>query len=123
MDKQLIQRCLESETDVTCINGCQWRHGRNASGNSTEAPQIPLFTQDFCHPVTVTKDTPEADMTLCINERDPASCSLAQGCNWSDGKELIPENNFCAPAALTDDVAQIKTCLNYETHATCIGGC
>jgi len=34
-------------------------------------------------------------------------CAIAAGCNWSNGKELIPDQDFCAPLDLTTDVTII----------------
>jgi hypothetical protein len=105
-DVQLIQTCVKAETAADCGTGCQWRHGTTAPTTPvTEKP--PLFSEDFCHPVIVNKDTAAAVWDGCITSTTAATCSISAGCNWSTGKELIPDHDFCAPMDLTTDVALI----------------
>jgi hypothetical protein len=111
-DVKLIQTCLASETDATCVNGCQWRHGTDTKPTGPEPK--PLFQSDFCHPVKISKETTETEWSVCTNEGTPTDCSLQKGCNWSTGKELIPEHPFCAPADLTDDLTIVKKCIEAD---------
>lgn len=120
-DIALIKQCLSSDAVTTCNDKCQWRHGKN--DNTTVTPADPLFNTDFCHPVTISKDTTEAELKLCIDKSTSTDCSLEKGCNWSTGKELIPTGPFCAPAALTDDVSLIKTCISLDMETLCVGQC
>jgi hypothetical protein len=48
-------------------------------------------------------------------------CDSAQ-CLWSDGKLLIPDHDFCAPADLTDDVSVMFGCVKSD-EANCNGQC
>ena len=82
-----------------------------------------MFSEDFCHPATVNKDTAETQWSICIEQKDAASCSLKPGCIYSDGKELIPDHDFCAPMDLTSDVALIQTCVAADVAAACNAGC
>ena len=90
-------------TDVagcnSMVNGeCSWE--KKNTDPTTVQPK-PLFSTDFCHPVIVNKDTAETMWTLCTDAKDTTECSIATGCNWSDGKELIPDHDFCAPMDIT----------------------
>jgi len=42
---------------------------------------------------------------------------------WSNGMSLIPDSDFCAPENLTDDVAQIKTCISAKGESVCAPPC
>jgi hypothetical protein len=124
-DVQLIQSCVAAETETTCGTGCQWRHGRDSTTTPTDpsTTPAPLFSQDFCHPVNVDKNTPKTVWEGCITHVTAAGCATTAGCNWSDGKELIPDHDFCAPLDLTANVDHIQTCVEAETAATCNDGC
>jgi len=122
-DVDLIQKCIEADSVTTCNEGCQWRQGRDSTGDNTNKPSTPLFSTEFCHPATVSKDTPIAKWTLCIASTDAADCSIASGCGWSDGKDLIPDSDFCAPLDLTNDVAIIKQCLSADAASVCSDKC
>ena len=87
--------------------------------NDTHQPML-LFLTDFCHPAQVTKDAPWG---TCVNMATATDCSNIAGCNWSNGKELIPDGDFCAPMDLTSDVQLIEQCLSSDTDATCVAGC
>jgi hypothetical protein len=82
-----------------------------------------LFSTDFCHPVKVDKDTPETMWSLCVSKTTTIDCSVTTGCNWSNGKELIPDSDFCAPQDLTNDVDLIKRCVSSDLKTTCGAGC
>jgi hypothetical protein len=68
---------------------------------STPAGETPLFTKEFCHPVKVDKATAEGDFAACL-QKSATECT--GNCVWSNGKALIPDHDFCAPAFMTDDV-------------------
>ena len=122
IDVTLIKKCLSIETDTMCNEDCQWRHGKNATDNSTQGPP-PLFTEDFCHPVNVSKDTALTVWKQCIDQSTKATCSISAGCNWSEGKELIPDHDFCAPMDLTKDIAIIQKCIEVQTATECNADC
>jgi hypothetical protein len=122
LDVQLIQRCIASEKADTCNQGCQWRKGRPSDSTKPTMPPkdgVPLFSEEFCHPVVVNKDTAATVWDGCIAHPTAATCSISAGCNWSTGKELIPDHDFCAPMDLTKDVKLIKTCLSSDSATTC----
>jgi hypothetical protein len=123
-DVDLIKTCLTSETDATCVNGCQWRKGKDSTA-VTPKPigEQPLFTEEFCHPVVVSKDTLSTVWDICVMADTSATCSIAPGCNWSTGTELIPDHEFCAPMDLTKDVKLIQSCLSSDSATTCDEGC
>jgi hypothetical protein len=121
-DAALIQRCVSSNDTTTCIDGCQWRHGKNNS-TDTEPETVPMFSTDFCHPVTVTGNTTESEWNVCFNQATPSDCTMEPGCNWSTGKELIPDHPFCAPADLTDDLTTIKGCIGVQMDYDCVAPC
>jgi hypothetical protein len=87
---------------------------------SIPAGETPLFTKEFCHPVKVDKATAEGDFAACL----PKSATECTGtCVWSNGKALIPDRDFCAPAFMTDDVQTIASCVDSDTDATCVTPC
>jgi len=118
----LIQRCVASNSASTCDEGCQWRHGRAHSDNGTYGP-APLFSEDFCHPVNISKSTPKAVWEACVSSASPTMCADNAGCNWSDGKEFIPDHEFCAPMDLTTNVDLIERCVSAENVTDCNNGC
>ena len=121
-DIQVIQKCVAAQAPSTCGTDCQWRHGRNHT-NATHNSPAPLFSAEFCHPVNVTKETAVTVWSACIDQKEATTCSTAAGCNWSTGKELIPDGEFCAPLDLTTDVDLIKTCLSAQIVTECNAGC
>jgi hypothetical protein len=123
-DVKLIQKCVSSDSATTCDEGCQWRKGKNDDTKPTEPTgPAPLFSQDFCHPAKVSKDTTDAEWTLCVEKTVATECSITAGCNWSEGKELIPDQDFCAPMDLTTDIQLIKKCVATEDATACRDGC
>jgi hypothetical protein len=123
VDIQLIQRCVATEAPADCNQGCAWRHGKDATAPTTPGQGTPLFSTDFCHPVVVNKDTPSVSWTTCVALADSSSCSDVTYCNWSDGKELIGKDDFCAPMDLTNDVTLIQSCVKADSATTCGTGC
>jgi hypothetical protein len=53
-----------------------------------------LFTEEFCHPVKMNKETTEQDLTQCIGK---SATECPAPCVFNNGAELIPDNEFCAP--------------------------
>jgi hypothetical protein len=107
-------------------NMCQWVPKDTAPPTNTDGTTPsgqPLFSTPFCHPVEVSGNTTEAVWETCTRESDPTGCSTVYGCNWSDGKELIPPHDFCAPMDVTNDVTLISECVSAESNATCGAGC
>ena len=101
---------------------CKWELIN--TGNDSKPEPKPLFSTDFCHPATMPpKDTMEAEWTMCVAATEPITCANTQGCNWSNGKELIPDHDFCAPMDLTNNVDLIKECISADANATCVAGC
>jgi hypothetical protein len=115
-DVQVIQGCFSQDTSNACNGQCQWVHGNNVVTTPVTPVETPLFSKEFCHPAAVKSTdgtwTSEAIWTLCVEKTVATECSLIQECNWSEGKELIPDSDFCAPAALTDDIKVIQGCVS-----------
>jgi hypothetical protein len=122
LDVQLIEKCVSANVVADCNDKCQWRKGTNAGTDPVKPVKVPLFTEDFCHPVVVNKDTKTSVFDECFKE-SATTCSLAAGCNWSSGQELIPDHDFCAPMDLTKDTTLIKKCLGADVVADCNDGC
>jgi hypothetical protein len=106
-DVNLIQTCVEKTDVADCNEGCQWRHGKSTT-DVINPEKIPLFSEEFCHPVIVNKDTDDSVLETCGKEITKDTCSIAAGCNWSTGTELIPDHDFCAPMDMTKDIALVK---------------
>jgi hypothetical protein len=87
---------------------------------STPSGETPLFTKEFCHPVKVDTATAEGDFAACLPK---VATECTGNCVWSNGKALIPDRDFCAPADMTDDVDLIAKCVNSDTDATCVAPC
>jgi len=117
----LIQSCVSSNTASTCDEGCQWRHGRDSNG--THSDIVPLFSEDFCHPVQVSGNTSVGVWDNCVTKPTAPECSITTGCNWSTGKELIPDHDFCAPMDLTTDATLIQKCVSTGNATDCRDGC
>jgi hypothetical protein len=108
IDINTIQGCVSFDAEATCGGDCAWRHGTGTTVPTTPTGPAPLFTKPFCHPVNVDKDTKDSVWEGCLTAgEDVAKCSITPGCVYSDGKELIPEKDFCAPMDLTNDVTLI----------------
>jgi hypothetical protein len=120
MDVTLIQSCVAAEDQTTCGSGCQWRHGRN---DVTQPSLPPMFSAEFCHPAVVNSDTTDFVWSSCLAQSDSATCSIAPGCVWSEGKELIPDHDFCAPMDMTTDVDLIQRCVATGNVTDCNDGC
>ena len=108
-DINIIQKCFSQDSATTCPATCQWVHGNKPAApvdpvvNPTKPIDIPaLFNKEFCHPSEV--KAPIATWTMCEQKQLATDCSLQKECNWSEGKELIPDHDFCAPADITLDV-------------------
>jgi hypothetical protein len=59
----------------------------------------------------------------CAASTDLDACTKIPECIWSDGKELIPDHEFCAPMEITDDVTLIEKCIKANVAADCNYGC
>jgi hypothetical protein len=59
----------------------------------------------------------------CLVADNAADCANIAGCVYSEGKELIPDHEFCAPMDLTKDTTLIQTCLSADSATTCGTGC
>ena len=125
-DVVLIERCIKTEDATKCDAGCKWTHGTNGDNTTpTEEPKEPMFTEAFCHPAEV-KST--MWKTCLENTGSLDSCTKIPECIWSDGKELIPDHDFCAPTDV--DKTQIDTliqsvekCVLVDTATGCNDGC
>ena len=115
--------CQDMTTQPSCDNTaeCSWVNVPDNKPN-TPAAETPLFTKEFCHPAPVVHGASltENDFADCIT-RVAATCDGK--CMWSNGTDLIPDRDFCAPADLTDDVTVITGCINSIDETTCIGNC
>jgi hypothetical protein len=77
--------------------------------------------QDFCHPVDL--QAVETEWAACVAADTVALCSNIMNCNWSNGQELIPAGDFCAPMELTMDVALLEKCVKSSSATDCNEGC
>jgi len=67
--------------------------------------KAPLFTEEFCHPVEIKKTTTTAaSLDGCIGK---TLNECASPCVFSNGADLIPENDYCAPKDMTKDTTII----------------
>jgi hypothetical protein len=98
---------------------CIWKDSTSPAP-STPSGETPLFTKEFCHPVKVDKATAEGDFAACLPQ---VATECTGNCVWSNGKALIPDQDFCAPAYMTDDVQTIAACVDSDTDATCVAPC
>jgi hypothetical protein len=120
-------KCLNVVDQAACANLdtiCEWKSvdekPTTPVNPTTPAGPTPLFTKEFCHPVKIESATAEGDFAACL-QNPAANCN--GDCKWSNGMSLIPDSNFCAPAALTDDVKQIMSCINAKGEAVCAPPC
>jgi hypothetical protein len=80
---------------------CIWEGG-------APAPLPPLFSQEFCHP-TEEYNGNNADLWhKCIFMKSATECPAP--CVFTDGSEMIPPVDFCAPREMSTDLAVIKQC-------------
>lgn len=66
--------------------------------------KAPLFTEEFCHPVEIKKTATAASLDECIGK---SLNECASPCVFSNGADLIPEHDFCAPKEMTKDTSII----------------
>jgi hypothetical protein len=98
----VVKQTCSAATDVTaCAPAmCFWKIAAVPSG------ETPLFTKEFCHPAEINPTAVE----------DFAKCLIMSPCGGycvlSNGKALIPDKDFCAPAMMTDDVQTIASCID-----------
>jgi hypothetical protein len=67
----------------------------------------PNFSKNYCHPTSVAERTTQAH---CFKLDTTTTCE-ADGCAWSTGKELIPEEDFCAPKEMSNDETLLSGCI------------
>jgi hypothetical protein len=61
---------------------------------------------------------------MCLGKKEAQECnSNVNVCVWNNGADLIPENDFCAPRDMTEDVALIDKCVETKDAATCVDQC
>lgn len=121
-----IDNCQNIDTEAMCNNmaaKCEWRpvddhsnmtdnttmpdqnntggysnHTHNVTNGTRPAGPTPLFSRDFCHPVSVNDTTTAAEFEQCLNMTNATECHTSGlPCRWSNGTELIPDHDFCAP--------------------------
>jgi len=107
--------CMNIKAAAGCRNlasKCQWIPKDSTPVIKPTGP-TPLFTKEFCHPVAITSTTSRADFGECMSQDNAADCTnnASSPCIWSKGLSLIPQENFCAPANITDDINEILTCI------------
>jgi len=84
-------------------------------------PPPPLFTADFCHPITVNSETTDVEWGACLG-KDATTCPTGT-CAFNNGYDLIPVGkHFCAPTDSTYDIQLIMRCTKAD-EATCVDGC
>ena len=126
-----IKKCFES-SESDCLGECNWFKGTadKPADSSTDKPADtttpsgprPLFTEEFCHPITINKDTTEDVFSQCVDKQSATECDNAV-CKWSNGKDLIPERDFCAPKDMTKKLDEILGCIGKDSATTCDGIC
>ena len=122
-------------TSVTCptTTDCEWIEDTttdkpadsstdNSTDTTTPSGPRPLFTEEFCHPITINKDTTEDVFSQCVDKQSATECDNAV-CKWSNGKDLIPERDFCAPKDMTKKLDEILGCIGKDSATTCDGIC
>ena len=57
----------------------------------------------------------------CLN-KDSTECDSSDVCLWSNGADMIPDKDFCAPLFMSSNVTYIKECMNAEKDV-CTGQC
>jgi hypothetical protein len=81
---------------------CQWIV-KEAPLNKTR-----LFTKEFCHPMAGSNMTDYAAWYDCPTDASREDCPST--CAFDNGAELIPENDFCAPQNITQNITAIISC-------------
>lgn len=127
-DLNVIQQCVASKDEATCAAPCKWRRGKQAASEIPKGDDTnvdvdlsgPFFSKRFCHPVS-TEDW-EKNVDMCIKNKVANTCPSGV-CVWSSAKELIPPQDFCAPAEMTIDAGHIMGCVNVKEETACIGKC
>jgi hypothetical protein len=96
---------------------CEWKQvDETTTTPTTPSEPTPLFKNEFCHPVTMPSTNAEDAIDKCIkNPKD--NCN--GDCMWSNGDDLIPKEDFCAPAAFTDDLKEVMKCINAKGETVC----
>jgi hypothetical protein len=67
----------------------------------------PLFTEKFCHPQAGSSMTYN-NWYECPTNASESECPTY--CAFTNGVELIPERDFCAPANITQNITAILEC-------------
>jgi hypothetical protein len=127
-DVEVIKGCIVQKTETACNGQCKWRRGKQAATDVPKDDAInneaditgPFFSKRFCHPIS-TKSF-EQDAEMCLVNKDAQSCPTAL-CAWTSAKELIPANDFCAPAEMTLEKDIIMGCTDNNDESTCLGKC
>ena len=129
-----IKMCVSIDNKDGCNNNqeCQWGvvKGEDVpttdpatpvkpTDPSTPAGETPLFTKEFCHPREIDAGKAEQEFAECLpNPKDNCNGS----CVWSNGIDLIPDSDFCAPIMMTDDIQTIVMCVSAD-ESSCADPC
>jgi len=100
----------QEETSCDTINECSWYDYEKNRPKQ-------LFSEEFCHPIKV-DDLAAADWEQCIN-KNATMCPTAT-CAFTNGVEMIPKEDFCAPMYMTDDVNTILQCTDAKDIISCM---
>jgi len=83
--------------------------GNDTAGNeTTPLNKTMLFTREFCHPAPGMNYTNASNWYDCPTDASREDCPST--CAFTNGAEMIPENDFCAPWNITQNVTAIVDC-------------
>ena len=105
-DTAQIVKCVTSD-EASCVDQCQWRKGKVVATNDNLVAGADLFATNFCHPPTTTDWDKNAPACLAMNNKD--ACNQAQ-CQWSTGKEFIPNQDFCSASTISGVATDFTSC-------------
>jgi hypothetical protein len=112
--------CMQNRNESSCGGECTWYDTTNTNGSS--GPKVPLnktrlFTKEFCHPnPAVMNLTNYTSWYECPTDASESECGM--NCLYTNGAELIPENDFCAPQNISTDVNAIVACARADDQFT-----
>jgi hypothetical protein len=106
-----VDPCGRIKNEATCDtlpDECVWY-------DSLNQPK-PVFSEEFCHPAGLFKDTTKAQWDSCVHH-DADSCVAP--CDWSNGAKDYPTEDFCGPEFMTNDTIVIENCFSSLSKEDC----
>jgi len=92
-----------------------WYGNETKNDTRGQLNKTQLFTEEFCHPAPGMNYTNASNWYMCPTQASREDCPSY--CAFTNGAEMIPANDFCAPQNITQNVTAIVSCARADQYS------